>query len=562
MFQRAIILQTIVIVLFVIIGIRLFDLMILSHGRFKERALSQHYKNEKKEVTRGLIFDRRGRELAINIDVESVYVRPKEVQFVRTTAKILSTYLEKRPELILANLSSKDKFVWLERKVMTDRTGPLKKLELKGIGFIPETKRYYPRSTFASNVIGAVDIDNRGIEGIELQYDSYLRSPQVRKITLRDANGRLLSEGIETPSKGNNIILTIDETLQFIAENELEKALFMWNAKWGMIVMMDPLTGEILAMAVRPTFDPNNVSFSKDYERRNRAITDTFEPGSIFKIVTAIGALEEGIVTPETKIDCRPGYIIIGGKRIKDIHPNGIMTFRDVLIKSSNVGIIKVAKRLSPEKIYIYARKLGFGSKTGIDLPGEVQGMLKDEKRWSSTSIGAIPIGYEVAVTPLQILRAYAVIANGGRLVKPYIVSQVTTSDGEVLFRIKPEYEQVISKSTANILKGILTGVTSEGTGTLALISGNRVAGKTGTARLYDSKKKRYLERYVSSFVGFVPADNPRIVAIVVIGEPEKAYYGGEVAAPVFRSVLEASLSYLRIPLDSFAVDYKEEGKK
>lgn len=549
MTRRAVILNTVIIGAFVVILFRLFDLMIINHGRLKLRAEVQHYKKERKEVVRGLILDRRGRELAVNLDAESIFCRPQEIESPERYVMTLSRFLDKRPEVIRAKLSSKQRFLWIERGVKSERIEPLKRLALRGIGFIKEPKRYYPKHELASHIIGFVNIDQKGIEGIELMYDSQLRAVLTRASLLRDANGRYLSDGLDEP-KGNNIVLTIDEGLQYISEKSLEKALSVWQAKWGVIIMMDPFTGEILSMAVRPAYDPNNFNKYEASSRRNRAITDSYEPGSTFKLVTAAGALEEGIVTTDTKIDCQGGKIRIGHKVIEDVHPSGVLTFKEVIERSSNVGTIKVAQKLGPEKLFHYAKRFGFGSKTGIDMPGESSGYLRPPDKWSAQSMGAIPIGYEVAVTPLQVLRAYAAVANGGWLVTPHVVATITAPDGTPIYRLKYSAQRIISSKTAFILKEILTGTVHEdGTARLAGVDGNTVAGKTGTTRLFDPELKTYSrDRYVSSFVGFVPAEEPRIVAIVVIGEPKGGYYGGTVAAPVFRELAEATLAYMRVP--------------
>ncbi len=549
MTKRAVILNTVIIVCFGIILLRLFDLMIINHERLKARAEQQYYKKERKEVARGLILDRRGRELALNLNAESIYLRPAEIESPERYSEELARVLKKDPEAILAKISSGKRFLWLERALPSEVVEPIKRMNLKGIGFVEEPKRFYPKGFRAAHVLGFVNIDQKGLEGIELAYDSQLRTAVTRVSLLRDANGRPLSEGIEG-AKGNNVVLTIDEGLQYISEKALDDAIKRWQAGWGVIIMMEPYSGEILSMAVRPGYDPNNFKDFPASARRNRAITDTYEPGSTFKLITAAGALEEGIVIPDTKIDCQNGKIKIGKKIIEDIRPNGILTFREVIERSSNVGIIKVAMRLGPEKIYHYARLFGFGSKTGIDIPGEASGYLRPPERWSKQSMGAIPLGYEVAATPLQVLRAYAAIANGGFLVTPHLVSMITAPDGSPIYKMRYNPQRILSERTAFILKEILTGTVSrEGTAQLAGVDGNTVAGKTGTTRLFDPERKTYSrERYVSSFVGFVPASDPRIVAIVVIGEPKGGYYGGTVAAPVFRELAEATLAYLRIP--------------
>jgi len=376
---------------------------------------------------------------------------------------------------------------------------------------------------------------------------------------MRDAAGKKLSDGNFWEIKGNDVVLTIDEGLQYIVEKHLDEAMSKWQASSATAIMMDPFTGEILAMANRPTYDPNNLNSVKNMANvRNRAITDLYEPGSTFKIVTASGALEEKIVKLSSKFDCSQGYIDVGGKRVKDAHRHGVLTFEEVIQKSSNVGTIKIAMMLGKDRLYKYIKKFGFGEKTGIDLPGEVSGYVRPPERWSGTSLGAIPIGQEVAVTALQILRAYSAVANGGFLVNPYIVSEVRAPDGKILFKAVIKRNRVISEETSEIMKNILKKVTEEGgTATQARLEGNAVAGKTGTAQKYDPKTGRYSkDKFVGSFVGFIPVQNPRIALIVVIHDPKGAHYGGVVAAPVFKAISDEALAYLNVPRD----DAKEKG--
>jgi len=324
-----------------------------------------------------------------------------------------------------------------------------------------------------------------------------------------------------------------------------------WGAKAASVIMMDPFTGEILTLANRPAYDLNNPGEANDFEKRNRAITDCYEPGSTYKIVVGTGALEERVVRPDTLFDVSQGGIEVGGKIIHDVHKHGILTFREVVQKSSNVGSIMIGMRLGKEKIYKYARLFGFGEKTGIDLPGEVSGWVKPPEKWSATSLGAMSIGQEIAVTPLQVLRAYSAVANGGSLVKPHVVSEIISPDGQVIISLRDfEKKRIISPDVAATFKDILKSVVEEGgTGWNASIEGNEVAGKTGTAQMIDPETKRYSrEKYVSSFVGFVPADKPEIALIVVVYEPRGQIYGSVVAAPVFREIAEQALSYLNIP--------------
>lgn len=549
--KRAIILNTLIIFAFVVIVIRLADIMIFNHQRFLERAKRQQISVQEIHVRRGTIFDRKGREMAVNLELESIYGDPEMMDSPEKTANLLAHLTGRSERAIYRKLSSDGRFVWIERKLHPGIAEKIKSLRLKGVGFIQEAKRFYPKGSLASHIIGTVNIDNKGIEGIELQYDRFIRSSPGGKVLFkRDATGKRLSEGIDIEQRGNNIILTIDEGLQAIVEAELNKAMSEWKAKAAVAIIMDPWTGEILALANRPTYDPNLPGRGSDSERRNRAVTDIYEPGSTFKIIVGTAALEEKMVKLDTLFDCSMGYIEIGGKKIRDAHKHGVLTFKEVIQKSSNVGSTMIGLKLGKERIYKYAKAFGFGEKTGIDLPGEVSGWIRSPDRWSGTSIGAISIGQEVAVTPLQVLRAYSAIANGGFLVTPHVVSKVISPEGDTVWSFPPSFKRVISSETAMVFKDILKTVTEEGgTATAASVEGNDVAGKTGTAQVIDPLTGRYSrDKYIASFVGFVPADDPRLSMIIVIYEPKGAHYGGVVAAPVFKRIAEYALSYLNIP--------------
>ncbi len=537
---------------------RLADIMILNHEYFLEKARLQQFKKELIPVKRGIIMDKRGRELAINLETESIYGDPAEISYPDKVAAVLAKAINQKPSYIYARLKENKRFVWIERKLSIEDARKVKELKIEGIGTISETKRFYPKGWLASHIIGFVDSDGNGLEGIERKYNNQLTTRSEKVSVARDAKGNLLSNGQDKEVRGSNIVLTIDEGLQYILEKNLEEAVLHWKAAAATAIMMDPYSGEILAMANRPTFDPNNPSVVSASQRRNRAITDCYEPGSTFKIIAGVAAIEEGIVNPEMKFDCSAGYIEVGGKKIKDAHRHGVLTFKEVIQKSSNVGTIKVALKLGKEKLYDYIRRFGFAEKTGIDLIGEVSGWVKTPDKWSGMSIGAISIGQEIAVTPLQVVRAYAAIANGGFLVKPYIVSEIMSPNGDIVYKASSEKRRIISEKTVSIFSEILKTVTEEGgTATQAAIDGNMVAGKTGTAQLIDPMTKRYSkEKYVSSFVGFVPADKPKMVMIVVIHEPKGAIYGGVVAAPVFKKIADEALSYMNVPRD----DSNEKG--
>jgi cell division protein FtsI (penicillin-binding protein 3) len=547
--KRAIILNTLIAFTFIVVIMRLADIMLFNHQRFLERAKRQQISVEDIQVRRGIIFDRKGREMAVNLEVESLYGDPAEMVSPEGAASLISRQTGKPEKAIYRKLRSEGRFVWIERKLEPETTKKIKALGLKGIGFIQEAKRFYPKGLLASHIIGTVNIDNKGIEGIELQYDRFIRSNGGKVFFKKDASGRRLSEGVDMEHRGNNIVLTIDEGLQAIVEAELDDAISRWKASAATAIIMDPWTGEVLALANRPTYNPNSPS-RKESDRRNRAITDVYEPGSTFKIIVGTAALEEKIVRLDTLFDCSNGFIEIGGKKIRDAHKHGILTFKEVIQKSSNVGSSMIGLRLGKERIYRYAKSFGFGEKTGIDLPGEVAGWIRPPERWSGTSIGAISIGQEVAVTPLQVLRAYSAIANGGLLVTPHVVSKIFSPDGKMVWSYTPSFKRAISEETASIFKEILKTVTEEGgTATAASVEGNDVAGKTGTAQVIDPITKRYSkDRYIASFVGFVPADKPRLSIIVVIYEPKGIHYGGVVAAPVFKKIAENALSYLNVP--------------
>ncbi len=553
--KRALIMTALLSIGFVAVFGRLADIMLVNHDWYLQKARSQQVRKEIVPVKRGIIFDRMGRELAINLETESVFCNPAELKSADQVARHLSSAIHKDERAIYTKLVSGKHFSWVERKMETGAARQVKAMHLTGVGLVPEMKRVYPKGTLASHVIGFVNLDNKGIEGVERGYEKYLSAKEESAYVERDAKGNSLSQGSTKDIQGNNVVLTIDEGLQFILEKNLDAAMKKWNAVSATAIMMDPFTGEILALANRPTFDPGELAAIDLAEVRNRAITDCYEPGSTFKIVVGIAALEEKVVTPETRFDVSAGSIEVGGRRIKDDHKHGVLAFREVIQKSSNVGTIKTALMVGKPKVYEYIKKFGFGDKTGIDLQGEIPGLVKSPERWSGTSIGAMAIGQEIAVTPIQILRAYSAVANGGYLVTPHVVNEIRSPDGTTVTKIEPKTQRIISAETAAVFRGILKTVTEQGgTATEAAVEGNDVAGKTGTAQLFDPKTRHYSKtRYISSFVGFVPADHPRLAMIVVVKEPRGAIYGGVVAAPVFKDISNQALSYLTVPMDNAA---------
>lgn len=557
--KRGIVIITVILFGFAVILFRLVDLMVFDHVKLSERASQQYIREKTLTPQRGVIWDRNLKEMATNIETDSLYAVPVKVKDTYHLSSKLAPVIKVSTREINGLLQKKKEksFAWLARRMdlqTSRRLDALKGSFREGeIGFVTEPKRFYPKGQIASHILGFSNIDDKGIAGIELLYDDYLKG-EVKNVSVGvDARGKSLASDIRETVPGNNIILTIDEGLQYIVERELTNAVKERKAKAAVAIMMNPMTGEILALANRPTFDPNFPAKADGEEKRNRALTDIYEPGSTLKSMLASAALEENVVRLNEMFDVSKGTIRVGGKTIHDVHRHTVLNFQEVIQKSSNVGTVKVGMRLGAEKYYSYLRKFGFGERTGIDFPGEIKGILRGVDKWSGTSIAALSIGQEIGVTALQMLRAYSAIANSGVLMKPYIVSEIISPSGRVLKKNSPvEERRVVSKKTAAMMRNILKTVVEEGgTAQKASVKGNFVAGKTGTAQIFDVKAKSYSRsRFVSSFVGFAPADNPRVALIVVIHEPQGETYGGLVAAPVFRNIIEHTFAYLNVPME------------
>ena len=557
--KRAVILITVIFFCFAVIVVRLVDIMIFDHEKLASRAEQQYHRKKTIESQRGVMWDRRMKEMVANIETSSLYAVPSRIKETRALSKTLSPLVNVPSEqlnTLLVNKKNKD-FLWLARKMDIETVRNMEALREQSkqgeFGFLAESRRYYPKGQTAAHLLGFTDIDNKGISGLELYYDEYLKGKAESFSVGTDARGNRLSNEIRDGVPGNNLVLTIDEGIQYIVERELTNAIETWGAKAASAIMMDPRTGEVLAISNRPTYDPNYAGKAEDFARRNRAITDLYEPGSTFKTILASAALENEVVGLNNRFDVSRGFIVVGGKSIKDVHKNGVLSFQEVFQHSSNVGAVMIGLKLGAERYYEYIKKFGFGDKTGIDLPGEAKGILRKTSGWSGTSLAAISIGQEIGVTPMQIIKAYSAVANGGLLMKPYFVSDIISPSGEVIKRTRPEVERrVISEKTAKKVRDILKTVVEEGgTATKAYIKGNLVAGKTGTAQLFDPETGRYSKnRFISSFVGFVPADDPRLALIVVVYEPRGSAYGGVVAAPVFKNIMEHTLAYLDIPME------------
>lgn len=542
------------IICFILLLFKLGFLQLIKASHFKKLADKQHLISIEIPAKRGNIYDRNMRELAVSLNMNSVYAIPREIKNKGRVAEALSPVLKLDKTFLLERLSRDKGFIWLKRQVDDITAYRVKSQKLDYIDMVKEGKRFYPKGKLASHTIGFAGTDNRGLEGLELFFDRYLKGRDGQKIINRDAKRREvfhLDFRFIPPRDGNSLVLTLDEMIQYFTERELDRLYKETKCKGASVVVMDPNTGEILALANRPTFELNNVTNYSPDARRNRAITDTFEPGSTFKIVTASAALEENIVGLEEKFFCENGEFRIFNHSLNDHVPYGYLKFREVIEKSSNIGTVKVAMRLGQERLYRYAKLYGVGLKTNIELPGEVGGFIRAPKFWSKLSITAIPIGQEVTVTTLQLACAISAIANNGIFMKPLIVKRIIDSEGETIkeFKITP-LRRVISENTALEMKSILWQVVEAGTGQKAKLEGYSSAGKTGTAQKVEPNGTYSHSHFVASFLGFAPVEKPRIAIAVVVDEPRPFYYGGTVAAPVFQRIANDSLRYLKVEPD------------
>ena len=537
----------------IVVG-RLIQIQLVRHDHYMNRALRQQERTLSLSPVRGSIIDANGRVLAESISAESIYADPQSIGNRRAVAKSIASVpgIGLTAAEIESKLKTNSGFAWIARQVPLEVAAAVRARRIPGVDFVEEHRRSYPRVSLAANVIGYTGMDGEGLAGIEHSLDRSVRGRAGKVTILRDARrGMYLvgGEGPNRPANGDNVVLTLDSVVQFIAERALASAAQKYRAAGGSVIVMDPRTGDVLAMASWPTFDPNRFRESADTAWRNRAVQDLYEPGSTFKIITAAAGLEEGIVTPSQIIDCNNGSIEIANVSIREHGGNryNMMTFEDVLVHSSNVGTIKIGLLLGQRRFHDYIRRFGFGSRTGVALPGEAVGLVRPTQKWSMLSNASMSIGQEIAVTPLQLLRAVSAVANNGMLVEPRIVDRIVDGDGNLILRAerKPG-KRVISEKTAALLNEILKSVVLRGTGENAALAEHMVAGKTGTAQ--KAGRGGYSDKVVASFVGYVPADRPRIAMIVVIDDPKGAQYGGTVAAPVFREVAEASLRYLGVP--------------
>lgn len=542
-----------------LISTRLVYIQFFLHKRTLNLANNQHCITIELQPRRGAILDSKSRQLAVDLKVDSVYAVARDVEEKGKAAGMLASILNKDRAFLYERLCRDKLFVWLARKVSNEQSKKIRDLNLKGIRLIEETKRFYPNGSLASQTIGFSGIDNTGLEGVESYYDRYLRGKKGYKFIVRDAKSReiyALERGLIPPVDGDNLILTIDEVIQHIAEKALKKAVRKHEAKAGVAVVMSPFSGEILALAIEPSYDLNEFNNADSDARRNRAVCDSYEPGSVFKVVTASACLDQGKVSLGDNFYCENGAWYTAGHTLHDHRGHGDLTFKEVIIQSSNIGTVKAAMRLGETDLYRYIKAYGFGLPTGIDMPGEIEGKVRPLNLWSGYSITAIPMGQEVAVTPIQLVSCISAIANGGLLVKPHLAGRIVDSKGETIKEFKPVVRRrVISEETSGKLKGVLQAVVEEGTGKAAKLNGYSAAGKTGTSQKVEPSGRYSHSRFVASFAGFAPVDNPVLSICVMIDEPHHGYFGGTVSAPVFKEIAEAALSYLEVePEQSLAV--------
>jgi cell division protein FtsI (penicillin-binding protein 3) len=540
---------------FMAISGRLIVLQVFDAGSLDQAAARQRTTVIDLPATRGRIFDRNLNDLAISIPARSVWADPRLVKDKPGTAARLARVLGVKKATLAGRLASKGRFVYLVRRIPKARGDIVQRLNLPGVFVEGAVARRYPSGSVAAQVLGFVDIDGNGQAGIEQQYDGLLRGNAGKILLERDPQGRAIPQGrrsLEPAEPGTDLVLTIDQHLQYVTEQALYRAVRQHKAKAGSVVVMSPRTGEVLAMANVPTFDPNRITArTKAEARKNRAIADVFEPGSTNKTITAAAALQHGIVTPRTETIVPDNIPLCPEKTFRDSHSHApeLMTFADIVAKSSNVGTIMAARDLGRERLYKAELDFGYGRKSGVDLPGESPGIVRDAKSWYCTDLGTNAIGQGVAVTVLQMASVYATVANHGVLRAPTLLRGTVDARGHIAKAARKPGRRVLSARTAKSLSKILEGVVKEGgTGTQAAMEEWRVAGKTGTARKPDNVRGGYRPgAYVGSFIGYAPAEKPAVVVAVVIDEPTRGYYGGSVAAPVFREVTGTALRRLGV---------------
>jgi cell division protein FtsI (penicillin-binding protein 3) len=536
-----------------VICFRLVYLQVFRYGSFEQRAQHQQQRTEEVSAKRGIIYDRQGRELAMSISVDSVFAVPTEMPNPGSTISLIARITKQDPRELLARCQAAKTFCWLARKSEPEISARIHSLNLRGVYFQKESKRYYPKNELAAQVLGYVGMDDAGLSGIEREYEDQMHGRPGQMVVSVDAHKKWFGSVEKQPEPGENVVLTIDEKIQYIAERELETAMQQTHAESGTVIVENPRTGEILALANRPTFNPNLTREITPQKLKNHAVSDVYEPGSTFKLVTISGALEEKVTRPDEVFDCQMGSIVYNGMRIRDSKPHGLLPVSDVLAESSDVGAIKIALRLGEDRFYKYIRGFGFGQQTGIELPGETRGMTKPVNRWSKVSIAAISMGQEIGITPLQLAGLVSTMANDGVYVAPRIVAAtIRPQSTPQMIAFHPVNERrVLSSFTAAEMRQMMQGVVLHGTGKRALLIGYSSAGKTGTAQKVDPATHAYSHtKYVGSFAGFAPINNPAITVAVILDSAVGLHQGGQVSAPVFQRIAQQVLEYQHTPHD------------
>ena len=532
---------------------RLVFLQIFDYGKFVKQAGHQQQRAIPLAAKRGVIYDRAGRELAMSVMVDSAFAVPSEVKDLPTAVALITRITGDDYNVVLADCRAHKTFCWVARKADDQTIERISSLKLQGIHFQKEPKRFYPARDLAAQVLGSVGMEDSGLSGIEHEYDDELRGRAGKMFISVDARKQWFSDVEKQPDPGENLVLTIDKNIQYIAEKELDQAIHDTQAIAGTVIVENPHTGEILALANRPTFNPNLRKQITPAALTNRAVSYVYEPGSTFKLVTISAALEEKVTNPNEIFDCQMGAIVYNGMRIRDSKPHGLLPVWGVLAESSDVGAIKIALRLGEDRFYKYIRAYGFGQQTGIELPGETRGLTKPPSRWSKVSIAAISMGQEIGISPLQLAGLISTFANDGVWVAPRIVAGTVQPSGvpqTVAFHPGASH-RVISSYTAAEMRAMMQKVVLEGTGRKAILEGYSSAGKTGTAQKVDPATGVYSKtKYIGSFAGFAPVNNPQIVVAVILDSAVGLHQGGQVSAPVFRRISQQVLEYLHVPHD------------
>jgi cell division protein FtsI (penicillin-binding protein 3) len=533
----------------VVIG-RLSYLQLFSYSEYLAKAQRQQQRIFEISPMRGPIYDRKGRELAVSLPMDSVFGDPAEITDVEMVGRLLSRVLDVPADDLEEKIREAKSPVRLARKLSPEIVQRITDMNLKGVFFQKENRRVYPQRELAASVLGYVDVDEKGIGGIEYSLDKQIRGRPGKMMVMSDGRRRWYDRTESAADPGASVSLTIDETIQYIAEKELGRAIADTHAKAGTVVVQDPSSGELLAVANWPVFDPNDAGGYAPEARIDRAVASAYEPGSTFKVLTLTGAIENGVATPNDLVDCQMGQIMVAGRLIHDWKKFGVLSVREILEHSSDVGAIKVALRLGGPRFYDTIRAFGIGQPTGIELPGENRGLLRPLENWSASSIGSLAMGQEVSVTPVQIVSAISAVANGGTLYRPHIVREIDGGEPGALRPI-PAPQQATDGKTAATVREMMEGVVLEGTGKPARLDGYTAAGKSGTAQKIDPATGRYSKtQYNSSFVGFAPVNNPVISILVVLDSPVGPHHGGEVGGPVFKRVAEQVLAYRDEPHD------------